>query len=156
LRTYLLALTLLPALSAPTQQPAPVAAPAGANWQHVQALPVGTNINIKAKTSHASCKLKSADADTLTCSHGKDLVFQRTDIVNIKVQHRGRSTLVGLAVGVGVGAGVGYAAAGGPCNGICIIGPGTVAAAGAVGFGAIGSVVGYFTDFTKSTVYKAP
>jgi hypothetical protein len=158
MRTFLLALTLVPALSAPAQLPAqqPAPSPTPSGWQRVQALPAGASINIKAKTSHASCKLKSVDADSLTCTHGKDLVFQRADIVNIKVPHRGRSTLVGLAVGAGVGAIAGKASAGGPCNNFCIISPGTVVAAGAVGFGAVGTIVGVLTDFTRSTVYKAP
>jgi hypothetical protein len=109
MRMVLLALALVPALSASAQQPAqqPASPPAGSNWQHVQALPVGASINVKARKSHAGCKLKSVDADSLTCTHGTDLVFQRADIVSIKIPHRGRSTLVGLGLGAGVGALIG-------------------------------------------------
>jgi hypothetical protein len=161
MRTFLVTLMLAPALAVPAQQSAqpstPAPPPVGSNWQRVQALAVGQSINVSTRASHAGCKLKSVDADTLTCTHGKDLVFQRTDIVSIKVPHRGRSSLVGLAIGAGVGAIVGRAAAGGgSCNNFCIISPGDVAAGGAIGFGAIGTIVGTLTDFTRSTIYKAP
>ena len=154
-RTIVLSLVLASALSARAAQQ-PVQPPAGSNWQHVQALPVGASINVKARKSHAGCKLKSVDADSLTCTHGKDLVFQRADIVSIKIPHRGRSTLGGLAIGAGVGAGVGKAASGGNCKQLCIISPGTVVAVSAVAIGAVGTLVGALTDFTRSTVYRAP
>lgn len=161
MRSLLLVLALMPTLSTSAQQPAPTSPPAGSNWQHVQVLPVGQSINVSARTSHASCKLKSVDADTLTCTHGKDLVFQRTDIVNIKFPHRGRSTLVGLAIGGGTGAIIGAAAGSPGCSSaqtfcLNIISRGDLAAIGAVGFGAVGALVGVLTDFSRSTVYKAP
>jgi hypothetical protein len=155
MRPLLLALALMPALAVAAQQPAATPPPAGSNWQHVQALPVGQSINVSARSSHPSCKLKTVDADSLTCTHGKDLVFQRADIVEIKVPHRGRSTLAGLAIGAGTGAIVG-AATTSSCSGICILGRGSVATLGAIALGAIGTIVGVTTDFTRSTVYKAP
>jgi hypothetical protein len=163
MRNPLFLLVLLSAVSIHAQQPSSTAAPppAGSNWQHVQALPVGTSINVKAKASHAACKLKSVDADTLTCTHGKDLIFQRTDIVNIKVPHRGRSTLVGLAVGGGIGAVIGVASGSSSCNSsqaFCfnLFSRGDLAAIGGVSLGAVGALVGGLTDFSRSTVYKAP
>ena len=161
MRTLLLSMALLlPALSAPTQQPAqqPVQPPAGSNWQHVQALPVGTSIHVNAKTRHMLCNLASVDPDALTCDHGKNAVFQRTEITSIKLGHRGRSTLVGLAIGGGVGAVIGFGASTNNNNGF--FGPnfmrGAVTAVFGVGGGIIGGLTGGTTDFTHSTVYKAP
>ena len=164
MRTLLLSMALLlPALSAPTQQPAqqPAQPPAGSNWQHVQALPIGASIYVKAKHSHSKCILKSVDADTLTCTRGKEIVFQRSDIVNIKIPRHGRSTLAGLAIGAGVGAALGAATGGDPCKttqGFCadVASRGETAAFSGFLFAAIGAPIGYFTDFTRSTVYKAP
>jgi hypothetical protein len=164
-RTILLALALVPVLSAPAQQPTqqPVSPPAGSNWQHVQALPVGASINVKARKSHAGCKLKSVDADSLTCTHGKDLVFQRADILSVKIPRRGRSTLIAMGVGAGVGAIVGATTSG--CSTAeknswfgCFLTPTRPqgAAIGALVFGLIGAPVGALTDFTRSTVYTAP
>jgi hypothetical protein len=160
MRAFLLTMALLvPVRSALAQQPAQQAAqpPAVSGWQRVQALPAGTSINVKARKNNANCILRSVDADTLTCTHGKDIVIQRSDIVNIKVPHRGRSTLAGLAIGAGAGVITGYASpAGESCSNICILGPGSVATVAGVAFGTIGAIVGAFTDFTKFTVYKAP
>ena len=154
---FLFAITLLGALAAPAQQPTQPASPQGSNWQHVQALPIGANIAVKARASHASCKLKSVDADTLTCTHGKDLIFQRTEVLSIKIPHRGRSTLIGLAAGAGVGAIIGAAAThGDTCSQICILSSADVALATGIAGGAAGAVVGVTTDFSHSTVYKAP
>ena len=156
MRPFVLALALVPVLAASAQQHA-AQPPAGANWQHVQALPAGASISVEARTTHANCNLKVVTADSLTCTHGKDLVFQRADILTIKIPHRGRSTLAGLAIGAGAGLITGYAVtAGQGCSNNCIIGRGTVASAGALGLGAIGAIVGVLTDFTHSTVYKAP
>jgi hypothetical protein len=165
MRTLLLSMALLPALSAvaqqPAQQPAP---PQGSNWQHVQALPIGSSINVKARTTHLGCTLKSVDADSLTCTHRKDVTFQRSDVLNIRITHRVRSTLVAAALGGGVGAVIGAASIGG-CSqqqrqsflGCFQI---VSRADGAALIGGVGAIVaapiGYSTDFTHSTVYKAP
>src|ERR1035437_7165247 len=162
LATLLAFTTLSATAQQPAQQPVPPP-PAGSNWQHVQALPIGASINVKARASHLTCKLKSVDADSLTCTHGKDLVFQRADILSIKIPHRGRSTLVGLGVGAGVGAIVGAATSG--CSTAeknswfgCFLTPTRPqgAAIGALVFGLIAAPVGALTDFTRSTVYTAP
>jgi hypothetical protein len=156
MRDMILFLLLVLALAARGQQPVMATVPEGSNWQHVQALPMGQSINVKAKRRSANCELKSVDAETLTCRQKKDVVFQREEILTIKIPRPGRSTLVGTAIGAGGGAIAGFAATG-PCNqGFCFIGRGAVAAVFGVGGGAIGAFTGYATDFTRSTVYKAP
>jgi hypothetical protein len=165
MRKILAALLALTTLSASAQQTAqqPAQPPAGSNWQHVQALPVGASINVKARTSHASCTLKSVDADSLTCTHGKDIVFQRSDILTVQISRRGRSTLIAMGIGAGAGAIVGAATSG--CSATeknsflgCFLTPTRPqgAAIGAALFGVIGAPIGALTDFAKSTVYKAP
>jgi hypothetical protein len=152
MRKILAALLAFTTLSASGQQPAqqPVPPPpAGSNWQHVQTLPNGQSIIVNARTSHASCTLKSVDAGTLTCTHGKDIIFQRTDIVTIKIPRRGRSAAVGLGIGAGAGAGIGAASCHDSWSLVCAVGFG-IYSAGA------GLLVGVLTDFDKSTVYKAP
>ncbi len=120
-------------------------------------LPIGASINVKSRTSHLACKLKSVDADTLTCTHGKDVVFQRADILTIQISRRGRSALIGLAAGGGVGALLGYATSSSCKPGdLCILPRGGVAAFTGVTFGLIGTITGGLTDFTRSTVYRAP
>ena len=155
-RTLVLLLVLSSALTSNAAQQ-PVLPPAGSNWQHVQMLPVGASINVKARTSHTSCTLKSVDADTLTCTHGKDIVFQRADILSIQISRRGRSALIGLAAGGGAGALLGYAATSSCKPGeLCILPRGGVATVFGVTFGLIGAITGGLTDFAKSTVYRAP
>ncbi len=155
-RTLVVSLVLALALSANAAQQ-PTQPPAGSNWQHVQMLPIGASINVKARTSHVSCTLKSVDADSLTCTHGKDVVFQRADILTIQISRRGRSALIGLAAGGGVGALLGYATTSSCKPGdLCIIPRGGVAAFTGVTFGLIGVITGGLTDFAKSTVYRAP
>jgi hypothetical protein len=164
---FLFAMTTLLAFTAPAQQPAASAPAAGSNWQRVQALPVGASIQVKARKSHSSCKLKSVDADSLTCTNGKDIVFREADIVSIKVPHRGRSTLVGLAAGGATGALIGAAAGSSGCTpgppgnifqNFClnVVSRGDLAAIGGASLGAVGAIIGGLTDFTRSTVYKAP
>jgi len=163
----LLALATLSASAQQTaQQPVPPP-PAGSNWQHVQMLPKGTSIYVYSRTSHQRCDLAAIDADTLTCVHGKDIVFQRTGIASIKLAHRGRSSLVGLAIGAGAGIGIGYGIAASHADTtVCGLGCVTVSdkpiskpiysAMGALLGATVGTLTGYFTDFTRSTVYKAP
>ena len=148
--------------SGPAVQPAPPATapmpPAGSDWRYVQALPVGTSVYVNAKTRHKACKLRSVDADSFTCfGVGKDAVFQRAEIKTIKIAHRVRSTLVATVPGDAmiVGGAVGLAADHG-CAGIaCNLLPGAVLLGG-VAVAAIGAPIGALTDFTRSTVYRAP
>ena len=160
-QNLILSLVLLPAIGAFAQQAAPSASPEGSNWQHVQTLPAGASINVNARSSHASCNLKSVDADSLTCTQKKDIVFQRADILTIKIPRRGRSALIAGGIGAGVGAGVGAATG---CSSTqkssawgCFLTPtrSQGAAIGAALWGAIGAGIGAATDFSRSTVYKA-
>jgi hypothetical protein len=140
------------------QQPAASTPPEGSNWQHVEALPAGANIHVKAQHSSATCKVKSVDADSLTCTRGKDLTFQRTEVKSITIPRRGRSSLIGLAIGGGAGAITGFALGTGGTN--TFFGKnafrGLITGIFAVGGGAIGAGVGVGTDFAHSMVYKAP
>lgn len=134
------------------------AAPAGSDWQHVEALPINTYIHVNARTRHMPCTLKAIDADTLTCDRDtgvgtKQVVFQRTEITAIKIAHRGRSALVGASIGAGAGA------LGG---GIYGINNHYFAVRGVFamiyGFAGLfaGAPLGYLTDFSASTIYRAP
>jgi ABC-type uncharacterized transport system permease subunit len=155
MRVSALALVILvPALSAASAQQA-AQPPAGANWQRVQALPAGAFIQVKTRTRSLSCTLKAVDADSLTCTHGKETMFQRAEIQGIHIPHRGRSAIAGLAIGAGGGA-IAGAAIVGPCTSFCIVNRGTGALVAGAGVGIIGSLIGLATDFTRSTVYKTP
>lgn len=156
MRSLLLVLPLLafaiPGSSQQTAQP-----PAGSNWQHVQALPIGTTIHVNARKSHALCTLKAIDADTLTCVRdtgvgSKELIFQRPEIKTIKLARRGRSALLGGTIGAGAGALAG---------GVEDIHSHYFAVRGAFAmiYGFVGAFAGapagYLTDFSASTVYRA-
>ena len=160
-RKILFVLWLLPALHGMAQQPVP---PAGSNWQRVMALPLGTQIVVKAKSRNMTCNLKAVDAGTLTCGprgvlgNPKDVVFQQPEIKTIKIKRRGRSALIGAGIGGVAGAITGFAAA--TNNGGGFFGPnflrGPATAGFAIGFGGIGAIIGVSTDFASSTIYKAP
>ena len=133
------------------------------DWHNVQVLPTGTSIHVQAGKRHQSCRLKSVDAESVTCADGRNPVYSRTEITSIKLTHRGRSTLVAALAGGGIGAAVaaGLSAHDPHCQSFqlgCLDG---LASTGAVvgAFSAVGTVVGapigYLTDFTRSTVYKA-
>ena len=143
-------LALSAALALCTFSASAQAAPEGSNWQHIQALPAGTTVHVKARTASASCALKAVDADSLTCMRGKDITFQRTEIRSIRISRRTRSTLVGTAIGVGVGVAVGAALSQSlwtkKSKGIPV---------GVAIFTPIGLAIGAATDFTRETVYRA-
>jgi hypothetical protein len=145
----LLVITILGGASAPAQQSA-AQPPAGSNWQHVQALPIGTELYVKAKGRSKTCKLKSTTANALTCNAEKqDLTFDRATIVSVKIARSGRSTLIGFAVGVGTGVAIGVGGCRGGWEGPCSVVYGGL-------LGAAGAIAGITTDFSRSTVYKAP
>ena len=155
---FLFTLTMLWALPVSAQQTAASALAGGSNWQHVQALPVGTSVYVNAGNKTVRCTLTSVDSDTLTCAHGKAIVYQRTEITSVKLSHRGRSTLIMAGVGAGVGAGVVKAVA------VTIFGNsfthGTAKGAVYVGGAGMGAIIfwpiGFLGDPARSTVYKAP
>ena len=141
------------------QQSALPNAPQPRDWQSVQALRPGSSIHVKAQQNSATCRLKSADAESLTCTGAKDLIFQRAEIRSVAVPHRGRSALIGLAIGGGVGAITGFAIGTGGNNN-SFFGKNAFRGDISAFFAAIGGVagtgVGALTDFAHSTVYKAP
>jgi len=144
----LLLLMPLPALaqaasSAPFNDPA---------WLRVQQLKPGSSLHIKTTHGTVRCSFRAATPDALTCVKKTDVVLQRTEIKTIGVSHRGRSTLVGLAIGAGGGA-VGGASAGHSGD---FVGKGGLATLFGVAFGIIGAGIGAATDFTGGTVYRAP
>jgi hypothetical protein len=154
---------LLQGLSASAQQ-APATPAAGSNWRRVQALPTGMSLYINTKGHHTRCTLKGVAEDTLSCNHGKDLLFQRSEIQSVKISRRGRSTLVAAGIGIGVGAIVGVAS-GSSCTAaekssflgcFMILSRGDMALIGGAVGGVVGAPIGLTTDMTRSTVYKAP
>ncbi len=162
MRIIVLAIALATAQATSAQQAAHDSPPSS-GWQHVQALPTGASLQVKARKSHANCKLKSVDADTLTCTNNKDIAFQRADILTIKIPRRGRSTLIAMGIGAGAGAIVGASTSG--CSTAeknsffgCFLTPTRPqgAAIGAVILAVVGAPIGALTDFARSTVYKAP
>jgi hypothetical protein len=162
MRKLTIALLAVTIVSANAQQP-PQPLLEGSNWQHLQALPAGASIQVSARTRHANCTFEKADDDTLTCTHGKSILFQRSEVKSIKIPRRGRSTLIALGIGAGSGAIVGAAITG--CSTAqkdsffgCFITPTRPqgAAIGAALFGVIATPIGFFTDFARSTIYKAP
>jgi hypothetical protein len=134
------------------------APPAGSNWQNVIALPIGTAIHVQARTHPTLCTLKSVDADTLICIRdtgvgAKDLTFQRSDIKTIQIARRGRSGLLGGSIGAGAGALAG-GIVGLHSHYFAVRGAWAMIFAFSGAFA--GAPAGYLTDFTASTIYRAP
>jgi len=143
-------LACLATLCSATLSVAAHAAPEGSNWQHVQALPAGTTVQVKVASRSTSCALKEVDADSLTCLRGKDIRFQRTEIQLIRISRRSRSVLIGTAIGGGVGAAVG--------EGIGRSWGARKSKSIPVGMALltpVGLVIGASTDFARETVYRA-
>jgi hypothetical protein len=104
------------------------------------------------------CTLKAIDADSLTCIRdtgvsSKDVIFQRPEITAIKLAHRGRSALAGAGIGAGIGALVGGIE--GIHNNYFAV-HGAFALIGVFAGLFAGAPTGYLTDFTASTIYRAP
>jgi hypothetical protein len=134
----------------------PASAQNGRSWERVQALPSGSNIQVKA-AGGGGCKVKSVEAELLTCVSGdgaKTMVFQRADIRAIKIHHRGRSTAVGAGIGAGIGAITGAAQDPGISGSFLYISRGAFALVFAVVFGVFGALIGVATDFMQATIYK--
>jgi hypothetical protein len=132
--------------------------PAGSDWRNVQALPVGTSIQVKASARPMVCTLTAVDVDTLACDRNyrftvQKLVFQRADIRSIKLTRRGRSAVFGATIGAGAGA-VAGGIQGARSNYFAVHGAFAMIYAFAGAFA--GAPIGYFTDFAASTIYRAP
>lgn len=143
-------------LAASAQQPA--ASPEGSNWARVQALPVQTYLHVNARTRHAICYLTSVDAENLSCLKDtgvghKALSFQRAEITSIKLARRGRSAVLGAAILGGAGA-VAGAIQSTHSNYFAVKGAWAMIYAFSGAFA--GAPIGYLSDFTASTIYRAP
>jgi len=121
----------------------------------------GIAIDIKSTTQRLHCKLADVTDDTLTCTHGPAMtseVFRRTSIAWIKIGHRGRSALIGAGIGGATFGTIGFAVT--TNNKDNFFGPnflrGPVTGVGALAGGVIGAGIGALTDFSKTTIYKAP
>lgn len=166
MRMFVLCFVLLPLgfaglTAAPAQQATPAstpAAPAGSEWGHVLALPVGTSVHIQGHTSHALCALTAVDAESISCARDtgvghKALTFQRTDVKTIKLARRGRSAVLGGAALAGAGALAG-GIQGARSNYFAFKGAFALVYGFAGAFA--GAPIGYITDFSASTIYRAP
>ena len=158
MRTLLAALILAASVCA---QPASAqtALPDSPGWTRLEAVDPDTKLYVKTQAGSVTCHFKSAGDGALTCTGdgGKLIDLQRPEIRKVRAPHRLRSTLVGLGIGA-VGGIIFGAAIGDSCTpqSFFCISRGSLAAAGAVLFGGIGAIVGVSTDFTRSTIYKAP
>ena len=142
---------------APAQTPTP-APPAGSNWQRVLALPLGTYIHVNASSRHIPCTLKAVDLDTLICERDtgvgtREVIFQRPEIKTVKLARRGRSAVIGAGIGAGAGA-LGGGVYGLHNNYFAFRGAFALIYTFAGAFA--GAPTGYLTDFTASTIYRAP
>lgn len=119
---------------------------------------MGISVHVNTAKRHTICSLLTVDDAGLTCSHDtgvghKELRFDRGEIRSIKLAHRGRSAVLGAAIVGGAGAVAG---------GIQGAGSNYFAVKGAFamiyGFSGMlaGAPIGYLTDFSASTVYRAP
>jgi uncharacterized protein YcfJ len=127
---------------------------AGPSWSRLQGLPAGVALHVTTTQQTSNCTFKAATEEALTCSSGSGAAesYPRTGIKSVKIRHRGRSTLAGLAIGAGGGAIIGAPLG----QSGSFVGHGAAAVIIAVPGAIIGAIVGAGTDFTHSTVYKAP
>jgi len=126
----------------------------GPSWSRLEGLPSGLGIAVKARQHSGNCNFKSATETELTCvvGNGAPVVYPRAEIKSVKLRHRGRSTLVGLAIGAGAGSAIGAPLG----HSGSFVGHGAAAVIIAVPGALIGTLIGATTDFTHSTVYRAP
>lgn len=157
LPSFALSAVLAASMFAPAQQPA-AGPPAGSNWDRVEALPPNTYLHVNARKHHSICYLTMVDEASLSCSKDtgvghKPLSFQRTDITSIKLARRGRSAVLGAAILGGAGA-VAGGIQGAHSNYFAVKG----AWAMIYGFSGLfaGAPIGYLSDFSASTIYRAP
>jgi hypothetical protein len=129
------------ALAAAAQSPAQ-------NWNNVKALTTGVEVRIVVGSRTVRGQVQGVTDDSLAVNSGKGQeMFTRQELmrVSVKTSHRGRHTLIGLAIGAGAGLAVGAGLnAANHCKSFCIdpVGaPLAVAVTTAVG-AIIGTVVG--------------
>jgi uncharacterized protein YcfJ len=121
------------------------------SWARLQALPAGAALHVKASKNSSDCNFKGATDDVLSCVNGdKTLVYSRAEVKSVKLRHRRRSALAGMAIGAGGGAAVGAPLG----KSGSFVGHGAAALIFAVPGALIGAIVGVCTDFTHSTVYS--
>jgi outer membrane lipoprotein SlyB len=142
------ALFLASCFSASAQTPSSAQPP---SWARLQALPSGAALHVKTTKETTNCAFKSATEEALTCSDGdKAKTYPRAEVKSVKLRHRGRSALAGLAIGAGGGAVVGASLG----RSGSFLGHGEGAVIVAVPGAIIGTIVGICTDFTHSTIYS--
>ncbi len=125
----------------------------GPSWSKLEGLKPGVGISVKAVHHSGSCNFKSATETDLTCLvSGVAVVYPRAERQSVKQHHRGRSTLAGFAIGAAGGALVGAPLG----QSGSFVGHGAAAVIVAIPGAIIGTIVGVSTDFTHSTVYRAP
>jgi hypothetical protein len=83
-------------------------------WQGVEALKPGANIQIKLTKEKILCAFDSADADGLVCHRrqagvDRSISLPRTEIQMIRARNATGSVVVGTIVGTGIGLGIGAA-----------------------------------------------
>lgn len=156
MRVFLVVLAgfFIAALPASGQQNLPDA-PSVRDWRKVEALTPSRTVSVDSKGSHSSCIVQHTDADSLACTGATS--FQRANVRSVRIHHRWRSAAVAGGIGFGLGAVIG-AASGRSCapNTFCLnfVSRGELATGFGAALGVVGLPVGYFTDFTGTTVYK--
>lgn len=132
-------------------------APSVTGWHGVELLMPGKTVVVASKTGHATCIVDRADSQSLACAPAT--TYARPDVRSVRIHHRWRSALVGAGIGAGVGAVIGAATGDPACrpNTFCLafVNKGELAGIFGIALGVVGLPVGYFTDFTRTTVYKA-
>lgn len=132
-------------------------APSVRDWHGVELLAPGRAVTVDGKGSHSTCVVQRSDADSLACKGGTS--FARGDISSVRMHHRWRSAGVAAVIGFGVGAVIGAAAGDPGCkpNTFClnVVSKGELALGLGTAVAVVALPVGYFTDFTRSTVYKS-
>ena len=128
--------------------------PAESNWDRVLRIAPGKSLTVKANGHKTTCSLVVANADSLTCAKGKKPadVYQRSQVTLVQVDHRGKSTLLGLGIGTAGGAVFGAAVG---RNG-SFVPRGVAAIIFAIPGALIGTVIGATGNFAHTTVYRAP
>ena len=122
------------------------------NWGHLQTVPTATAIHVNTAASHVLCTLKSEDDESLTCVREfHDLKFTRAEIKSIKIAHRARSAWVAEGIAF-----VGSLLATEITNHTAKDQLGTGIVVGLAGLLAliVSPFVGFFTDFTSTTIYQ--